>query len=262
MGKFNSTSRFSDRVENYIKYRPNYPQEVISFLTEKGILHKNSVVADMGSGTGISAELFLKNGNVVFGIEPNEGMRLAAERLLALYTNFRSVDASAEKTGLESASIDLVIAGQAFHWFDVEASKAEFRRILRPGGTVGLLWNDRKTEVEGFLKEYEALLQAYSTDYKEVNHKNMDAVIFDAFFGKGRWQEQVFHNVQVFDFEGLKGRLLSSSYAPAKGHPKHEPMLKALKELFDKYQKNNSVMIDYDTRLFYGKLDYPSSSSQ
>lgn len=254
MSKFNSTSRFSDRVENYIKYRPNYPPEVISFLTEKGMLLKSSIVADIGSGTGISAELFLKNGNVVYGVEPNEGMRLAAERLLSDYKNFKSVDASAERTGLESGSVDLIIAGQAFHWFDVEASKAEFRRILKPGGMVGLLWNDRKTEVEGFLKEYEALLQTYSTDYKEVNHKNMDAVIFDAFFGKGKWTEKQFHNEQVFDFEGLKGRLLSSSYAPAKGHPKHESMLAALKQLFDKYQKNNSVIIDYDTRLFFGKI--------
>jgi SAM-dependent methyltransferase len=252
--KFNSTTRFSDRVDNYINYRPHYPIDIIKFLTENGMLDIHSVVADIGSGTGISCEPFLENGNVVIGVEPNTEMREAAERLLAKYEKFRSVSGSAEATGLEKESVDLVVAGQAFHWFDAVKSRVEFERILKPGGSCALIWNDRRTESTPFLAEYEKLLQDHGTDYKAVNHKNIDDAILDGFFGKGNWKEKAFPNYQHFDHEGLKGRLLSSSYAPAPGHPRHEPMLKALGELFEKHQREGKVSIDYDTRLFYGKL--------
>jgi SAM-dependent methyltransferase len=255
MSKFNSTTRFSNRVENYIRYRPHYPAELIGFLAQSGMLKKDSVIADAGSGTGISSLPFLDNGNIVYGVEPNAGMREAAERLLRDRSNFISVEGSAEATTLENSSVHLVVAGQAFHWFDAVKSRMEFARILKPGGYCLLIWNDRRTESTPFLHDYEALLQEYSTDYKEVNHKNIDAPRLDAFFGKEKWKEKVFPNYQHFDFEGLKGRLLSSSYAPAAGHPKHEPMLKALQELFAKHEQNGTVTIDYDTRLFYGKLD-------
>jgi SAM-dependent methyltransferase len=251
--RFNSTTRFSGRVDNYVKYRPRYPKDIINFLTENGVLSKNYVVADIGSGTGISCELFLENGNRVYGIEPNTEMREAAERLLAKWTDFRSVNASAEATTLGNESIDLIVAGQAFHWFDPEKSREEFARILKPGGNCVLIWNDRRTDSTAFLKAYEALLQEYSTDYKEVDHKNIDEQKLNGFFGKGNWRENVFPNYQYFDYEGLKGRLLSSSYAPAQGHPRHEPMLNALSVLFNRYAQQNRVTIEYDTRLFYGK---------
>jgi SAM-dependent methyltransferase len=252
--KFNSTTRFSDRVDNYIKYRPHYPAEIIPFLTQNGMLDKQSVVADIGSGTGISCEMFLENGNTVYGVEPNAEMRAAAERLLGHRTNFKSVKGTAEDTTLPAASIDLVTAGQAYHWFDPQKSRAEFKRILKPGAYSVLIWNDRKTESTAFLKAYEALLQEYSTDYKEVDHKNVSGPKLDEFFGKGNWAEKIFPNYQYFDYEGLKGRLLSSSYAPARGHPRHDPMLQALSALFKAHEHNGKITIEYDTRVFYGKL--------
>lgn len=250
----NSTQRFSDRVSNYIKYRPSYPKGIINFLEQEIGLTTDSVIADIGSGTGISAELFLKNSNKVYGVEPNKEMREAAERLLQKYSKFKSINAPAENTGLESYSLDYVLAAQAFHWFDIEKCKVEFKRILKPGGYVVLLWNDRKTESTPFLKAYEELLNKFSTDYQKVNHKNIDEKIFDNFFGKNNYKLKIFPNEQVFDYDGLYGRLMSSSYAPPQGHHNYEYMIKELKNIFEKYHESGKVVFEYETKLYYGRL--------
>jgi SAM-dependent methyltransferase len=246
--------RFSNRVENYVKYRPHYPDEVISFLIEEKILFPESVIADIGSGTGISSELFLKNGNVVYGVEPNKEMREAGEKILSGYENFKSINGTAEATTLENSSVDIIAAGQAFHWFHKENSKTEFKRILKPKGTIVLIWNDRRITSTPFLIEYENLLQTFGTDYKEVDHKNIDEKIFNNFFGVGKYKMKSFENFQHHDYEALEGRLLSSSYVPDELHHNYNPMLNALKELFIHYQHNNTVTIEYDTIVFYGKL--------
>jgi ubiquinone/menaquinone biosynthesis C-methylase UbiE len=250
-----STHRFADRVDNYIKYRPHYPQEMFDFLSAEKIISENSVVADIGSGTGISSEPFLNMGLEVYAVEPNKEMREAAEKLLGHHKKFHSVNASAEKTGLIDRSIDVIIAGQAFHWFDKEACKKEFKRILKPGGYIVLLWNDRRTDSTDFLRSYEDFLQLCGTDYKEVNHKNtQDKKIFDAFFGEGNYTEKWFYNFQDVDFTGLKGRVLSSSYMPNEGHKDHEHMMYCLKKVFARYQQNNTVRLEYDTKIYYGPL--------
>jgi SAM-dependent methyltransferase len=210
-------------------------------------------VADVGSGTGFLTELFLENGNPVFGIEPNREMREAGERLLQKHELFTSVEGTAEATTLRDQSADFVVAGQAFHWFDRATCRLEFARILRPPGWVVLVWNDRHTDTTPFLIEYERLLQMFANDYKEVNHKNVDATALKAFFGT-KPHKAVFPNCQRFDFDGLKGRLLSSSYAPEAGQPRHEEMLAALRKLFDEHQHNERVTFDYDTIVFYGRL--------
>jgi ubiquinone/menaquinone biosynthesis C-methylase UbiE len=249
------THRFADRVDNYIKYRPHYPQELFDFLSKENIISKNSVVADIGSGTGISSEPFLKLGLEVYAVEPNKEMREAAEKLLGEHKKFHSVNASAEKTTLKDHSVDVVIAGQAFHWFDKELCKQEFKRILKPSGFVVLLWNDRRTDSSDFLRSYEDFLQACGTDYKQVNHKNtQDKKIFDAFFGEGNYEEKWFDNFQDVDFAGLKGRVLSSSYMPNEGHKDYEHMMYCLKKVFTRYQQNNSVRLDYDTKIYFGQL--------
>src|SRR5437870_2796600 len=135
--------RFSRRVENYVKYRPGYPGAVLDWLRQHCGLTADWVIADIGSGTGFLAELFLKNGNRVFGTEPNSEMRAAGETLLKKYSRFVSVDGSAEATGLDSSSVDLITAGQAFHWFDRPRARQEFERILKPGGWAALVWNER-----------------------------------------------------------------------------------------------------------------------
>ena len=250
-----TTYRFADRVDNYIKYRPHYPQEIFDHLLAENVLTKNSVVADIGSGTGISSEPFLKLNLEVFAVEPNKEMREAAEKLLGEHKKFHSVNAGAENTTLKDHSVDVIVVGQAFHWFDKEKAKQEFKRILKPGGYVVLLWNDRRTDSTEFLKSYEDFLQACGTDYKEVNHKNtQDKKIFDAFFGENNYTEKWFDNFQEVDFAGLKGRVLSSSYMPTEGHKDYEHMMYCLKKVFARYQHNNTVRLDYDTKIYYGKL--------
>lgn len=249
-----STTRFSNRVADYVRYRPGYPDELVQILRDEAGLKSSSSVADIGSGTGISTKLFLRFGCVVWGIEPNREMREAAEAQLREQPCFHSINGMAESTSLETASVDLVVAGQAFHWFDVARTRAEFARILRPTGIVALFWNSRHLDTTPFLKGYEKLLQDFATDYQQVDHKRIDGSILKVFFGGDHFQTRAFPNSQSFDFEGLRGRLLSSSYAPSAGHPRHAPMLLELERLFQEHEIDGQVRFDYDTELFFGQL--------
>ena len=242
--------RFSNRVAYYIKYRPTYPPAVIDYLRQEINFSPTWVIADVGSGTGILAEIFLQRDNLVFGVEPNQAMRLAAEDLLLAYPNFRSIDGSAEATALAAGSIDLVTAGQAFHWFDPAQAKVEFSRILKPGGRVVLVWNTRRVDATPLMRAYEQLLDTYAEDYRRVKHTRVDRNILGTFFNG--YRAKAFGNSQYVDYETLKGRLLSSSYAPMTGHPQHAPMITALCQIFDQYQVDGRVRFEYDTNLFYG----------
>jgi len=250
----NSTQRFSSRVDDYVKYRPGYPVAILDLLRQECSLTSASTIADIGSGTGILTELLLKNGNPVFGVEPNREMRGAAELLLGNYTAFKSVPGTAEATTLSDNSIDMITAGQAFHWFDRDSAHREFLRILKPAGWVALIWNDRNITARPFFKAYEDLLLTYGTDYAAVSHKHADATAIGSFFGPGGFKQAAFPNQQVFDFEGLRGRLLSSSYAPEAGHPKHLPMLNALDAIFRDHEAGGKVTFEYDTAVYYGRL--------
>ena len=201
-----STERFSNRVDNYVKYRPHYPKEIISYLVTKNLLTDNSVVADIGSGTGILTQLFLENQNPVFAVEPNEAMRLKAEERFGKYDNFKSINATAEQTTLDDSSIDLIIAGQAFHWFDAEKTKVEFKRIIKQDGYVVLVWNERQKNSD-FENDYEKLLLKYATDYKKVNHTNINIEDLQNFFHPYEMNVANFQNQQVFNFESLKRKV-------------------------------------------------------
>jgi SAM-dependent methyltransferase len=250
----NATTRFSDRVADYVKYRPTYPIEILDLLAARCGLTPESVVADIGSGTGILTKLFLENGNPVIGVEPNREMREAGEHFLSEYGRFTSIDAAADATRLPAGAIDLIVVGQAFHWFDRDKTRKEFLRILNPDGVVVLLWNDRRTDATPFLRDYEAMLHQYGTDYAEINHKNVqDKTVFAPFFG-GAFFEASFDNVQRFDFEGLMGRLHSSSYVPAKNQPNYAPLTKRAREIFDANQVDGYVAFEYDTRVYYGHM--------
>ena len=248
-----SQARFSNRVDDYIRYRPRYPARVIDFLANQCGLAASDVVADIGSGTGILSELFLKNGNRVIGVEPNAEMRQAGERILANYPHFTSVAGSAEATSLDDASVDFATAAQAFHWFDRDRARAEFARILKSGGSAVLLWNERRTDTTPFLRDYEELLVAYGTDYQEVRHENVYENIA-AFFAPNDFRLESFENLQVFDYDGLKGRLLSSSYVPAEGEPRCAEMLNALQLVFEVHQQDGRVVVEYDTRVYFGQM--------
>jgi SAM-dependent methyltransferase len=251
----NPKARFSNRVEQYIRYRPGYPPGVLQTLQTIWGLRAESRIADVGSGTGLLAVQFLELGCSVVGVEPNREMREAGERLLAAYPNFFSSSGSAEETGLPGAMFDFVTAGQAFHWFDPPAARSEFQRILKPGGVVVLVWNGRQVDATPFLREYEALLQTYATDYNQINHRNTeeDPETIPALFG-GPYRVDTFANEQLFDFDGVAGRMLSSSYVPAQGDPAAEAMLADLRRAFERHQQNGVIAFRYDTRMFSGNL--------
>jgi len=249
-----STRRFSSRVDNYVKYRPSYPPEVVELLAAKCGLTPGALVADIGAGTGLLAELFLKNGYRVLGVEPNREMRQAGERMLGDYQQYTSVDGTAEATTLADKSVDAITAGQAFHWFDREKARAEFARILRPGGWVALVWNERRVDSTPFLAAYEQLLRTYSREYETLNHRQVDQQMIAAFFKAGTFSSQTFENRQIFDFEGVTGRLLSSSYTPEPGQSTYQPMLDDLAAIVRTHQVDGSVSFEYDTNVYYGQL--------
>src|SRR5271166_6096535 len=249
----NATSRFSGRVENYIRYRPGYPPEVLQKLKAECGLTNEHVIADIASGTGIWTCILLENGNRVFGVEPNAEMREAGERLLADFPAFTSVAGTAEATSLADQSVDCVTAAQAAHWFDRERARREFVRILKPGGWLVLLWNERLTDSTKFLRDYEKMLLTYGTDYEEVRHeRTTDAV--NEFFDPAPFQECAFEMRQEFDYAGVEGRLLSSSYAPGPEHPQYAPMLRGLRDIFDARAVEGRTGFEYKTRVYFGRL--------
>jgi SAM-dependent methyltransferase len=249
-----SKQRFSDRVENYIRCRPSYPPQAIELLRSECGLTPQSVVADIGSGTGILSNLFLENGNRVLGVEPNQEMRSAGERLLADYKAFTSISGSAEQTGLADGSVDLVAAGQSFHWFDRTRARSEFRRILKPGGWVVILWNNRLTDSTSFLRAYEELLLRCGTDYAQIDHKNITEDVLREFFQPGEFRRKLLPNEQVFDFEGLKGRALSSSYVPGEGHAMHAAFMEELETIFKQHNHAGRIAFAYETQVYYGRV--------
>lgn len=248
-----ATQRFSSRVDNYVRYRPGYPREVLELLERECGLTADSVIADIASGTGIFTRLLLANGNRVFGVEPNAEMRRAGEEFLAGYPRLNSVAGTAEATTLPDASVDFVTAAQAAHWFDREKARREFVRILKPGGWTVLIWNERQTGSTAFLRDYERLLLNFGTDYQEVRHERTQAEIAD-FFAPSAFRTQTFENNQECDYSALEGRLLSSSYVPGPDHANYEHMLHDLRRIFDQYQQVGMVLLKYDTRVFYGRL--------
>jgi SAM-dependent methyltransferase len=249
------TQRFSSRVEHYVKYRPSYPTAVLTCLQEDYGLTDTAVIADIGSGTGLLTRLFLDNGNPVFGVEPNAEMRAAGEEFLKAYPQFTSINGTAEATTLPANSVNFVVAGQAAHWFDPAPTRAEWQRILRPGGHMALVWNTRHVDGSPFMQAYERILVGFARDdtgrpRREGGHERGPEQIMGE-----RFQLRAFVNGQQFDYAGLKGRTLSSSMMPLAGHPQYEPMLAALRELFAEYAQDGRVAVLYTTELYITNAD-------
>ena len=248
------TKRFSQKVLNYVKYRPDYPSEVIEYLKKEAGLTADYQVADIGSGTGIFTRHLLDLGCTVFAVEPNDPMRLAAEEQLSEYPNFTSVAATAENTAIPDHALDLVVSAQAFHWFNAERAKREFNRILKPGKFVAIVWNRRREDADAFSLSYDKLLQQQSPDYNEINHRKLNYNDFAAFFKEGNYEKVSFPSSQFFDEEGLIGRASSSSYVPLPDTTEGQAFITELKQLFAKHQQNGGVAFYYDTEVYLGKV--------
>lgn len=248
------TERFSSRVEDYKKYRPHYPREVVDTLREECGLDPSALIADIGSGTGCLTELFLEYGNSVFAVEPNCDMREAGRQLLGKYPEFQSIDGTAESTTLCDQSVNFVVSGQAFHWFDRKAAHSEFLRILKPGGWVMIVWNDRDRTVTPFMRAYDQLLNTYSVEYSRIDHRKVYEDPLMEFYGASGCEARTFRYVQAFDLAGVQGRLLSSSYTPEASHPNYQPMLRKLAGIFQEYQIDGRIEFEYTTRMYFGRF--------
>jgi ubiquinone/menaquinone biosynthesis C-methylase UbiE len=257
--KTDSKERFSSRVDAYREFRPRYPAAVIDLLEEQCGLSSNAVIADIGAGTGMLAELFLQHGNSVFAVEPNRAMRSACEELRSQYPKLTCVDGSAEITTLPDHCADFVTVGQALHWFNLEGARAEFVRILQPGGWCAVIYNERRMGGDAFHDGYEHILNEFGIDYETVRAKYPQQKKLAEFFSSVHGaapalQRANFPNAQEFDFKGLLGRILSSSYMPQPGHPHYTAMLRAVEELFLRSQKDDQVQLEYDCVVTYGRL--------
>lgn len=250
-----SSDRFLGRVDNYAKYRPSYPAAAIDLLEARCGLKPGAVAVDLGCGTGILSTLLLQRGARVFGIEPNREMRRYCD--LALEGEFRCEDGTAENTHMPDGFCDLLVAGQAFHWFDPQRSRTEALRILKPDAWATLLWNERPKTLIPFLEDYEALLRRYAQQYDEVARLRAQEEGIQQFFGHPP-ELETFPNQQALDFGGLVGRLMSSSYAPMPDRPEHEPLMTGLREVFDRHQKDGKVVFPYQTLVYFGQPGRPA----
>lgn len=246
--------RFDKTIENYLKYRPSYPQEVYSLLVKQFDLKPDQIIADIGSGTGFLSILFLEHGHCVYGVEPNKKMRAAAEKYLSTNQNFHSINGFAEATTLANASIDWITVGTAFHWFDMQKTKTEFKRILKSPGFCLLVWNVRNKKQSALLQDYEQLLLTFSNDYQQSRAQEFEQTVVDNFFYPYKMHTASFENKQQFSWDGLKGRLLSTSYSLRENDPGYQRMINGLKKIFDQYQYNGLVEFLYETKMYYGQM--------
>lgn len=249
------TSRFTDRVENYVKARPGYPHNVVDLLHQKCGLAKESLLVDVGCGTGLLAELFCEFGCKVVGVEPNQAMREAGQQSLARYPNFEMMEGRAESIPLSGTSVDFITAAQAYHWFDQKEARHEFMRILKPNGWTVLIWNDREFQGSPFADAYESLVQRFGIDYADVHQRGKaTSASFEQFFGNSAFCKATFPNGQRMDYDRFVARVLSASYMPDSGHPQHEPMVQELQRIFRENSKDGFVEMKYTTSVIYGQM--------
>jgi len=255
MTNMSATERFSDRADAYVRGRPSYPAAIVEHLEHEGVLKSGMTVVDIGVGTGLSAEPFLRGGYTVIGVEPNAAMREAGDQQLRTFVGYRSVGGTAEETSLPNAVADLVIAGQAFHWFDVARAAREARRIVRPGGAAALIWNDRQSIGSPFLAGYEALLRAHGADYAKLIHRHVDEKAIAQFFAPAVPKVATFDNPRDLERDDLLALAASASYLPAPQEAQYPAMLQALNELFDGHAKRGKVQMMYRTRMHHAAIN-------
>jgi SAM-dependent methyltransferase len=245
------TERFTGRADHYARHRPRYPAALLEVLAAEAVLAPLDVVADVGAGTGILAELLLRHGNAVVAVEPNASMRAGLVPLQRAWPSLRVTGGSAEATQLPDACVDVVMAGQAFHWFDPVRSKREFARILRPGGRIALVWNVRDRTSTPFLRGYESMLDRHAAEYARLKPGPINLPALQEFFAPGGFEARSLPHHTSYDLPGLQGLLRSTSYAPQPGEPAHDAMLVELGRLFAANANDGTVTMQYQTLLFF-----------
>ncbi len=238
----------------YDRFRPRYAEAIIPFLEEAVGLSPSTIVADVGSGTGILSGPFLQYGNTVYAVEPNCAMRAAAEAIFSDAERFPSVATAAEETTLPDNSVDLIVAGQAFHWFKVREARREFARILRSEGWVALIYNSWNLPDSAVAADYRRLLDQYGTDYRRVAGQRRIGDEMSQFFSPGGFSKKRFDNPQTYDFEAFRGRVLSSSYSPLPGHANYEPLMEGLREMFERHAVDGRLVFPYETSVTWGRV--------
>ncbi len=248
-----NTRRFSDRVDNYTKYRPSYPNALIEYINNRFEIYKKNIIVDIGSGTGKLSELLIPISKQIVAVEPNDKMRSAAESKLTKYNNYKSVNGTVENTTLKDRSIDLITIAQAFHWFNIDKAKKEFQRILKSDGSVLIIANMRLFNTP-FLQEYEKALNELIPEYKEVNHYRINSDVVKSFYNSN-YEQKVFQYNQTFDWCGILGRLSSSSYTPKKDTKEYIRLGNRIKEIFIRYSKEGKVVFNYESIVLSGKIN-------
>jgi SAM-dependent methyltransferase len=249
-----STERFSTRVEAYREHRPRYPREILDVLRRECGLTSQTVIADVAAGTGLLAEIFLANGNSVVAVEPNAAMRAVCGELRGEYPRLRCVDGTAEATGLADGSVDMITVGQAMHWFDLGATRREFARVLRPGGWCVVICNNRRMASDPFHESFEKFLLEFGIDYTMVKDMHVGRKRLAQFFAPSAMKCEMLLNAQELTLEGLRGRVLSSSYMPQKGDAKYPAMMEAVDALFAQHARNGVLRMEYETAMCWGCL--------
>ncbi|MES9683018.1 class I SAM-dependent methyltransferase [Gottfriedia acidiceleris] len=243
---------FSGKADRYSKFRPSYSNEYINYLLSENHLSKGSVIADIGSGTGILTKLLLEKKLTVFAIEPNDDMRGIAEKTLKEYDQYKSINATAENTSLKNNSVDLITVAQAFHWFDKEKFRLECKRILKENAKVSLVW-DSKDVLSPLMIELQEICKETCPKFKGFSGgiENTPDVT-NQFFKNGIYETMVYRNDLEMDLEGFLGRNLSSSFSPLSGEKEFEPYRTALTNLFNKYGLNGKIVYPYITKSYLG----------
>lgn len=255
-GNLSTTERFSTRAEHYARARPGYPAVILDELLRRGAWSAEALVADVGSGTGLLARLFLNGGSVVVGVEPNGAMRVAGDRELQSFREggqFHSVNGTAEATTLASESVDLVVCGQAAHWFDAPRARKKFRRVLKPQGWLALIWNDWRHSSQPLALAYLALIEHHAT-HQTSSEARVSQELVTPFFGPGPFSGFRAPNAHHYTRESWISRALSVSYLPEMGTPEAVELLQQLGEMFDGHQKDGLVELEYETHVFLGRL--------
>lgn len=240
-----------ERIDYYQKNRPSYPQEILSILKNRYGVHESQYVADVACGSGLFSKLMLKNHFEVIGVEPDEQMRDRAIQRLGKYEHFQLIEGTAASTGLPDNCVDMITVAQAFHWFDTPQTVKEFCRILKPGGLILLLWNERKTDHDLFHQEYESLLWDYAVDYDRSLHRSYPMDRIKHLFPSFSLRCHKLRNSQEMNLQSLMGRLESAHYCPPLEHPSYLPLMEGVKELYQSYKENGKIRLEHQCKIYF-----------